>query len=124
MALDYRPFTIGKWTVKRWRLGPSCRINPRHRGGLPDFLPQYRSTLKVLKTQRRDANVSKLNVLFALAEQARTSLKRRTLESREISPATMTENLIRMIFEDCTRRSPPCFYTICRLAMLSSLSCV
>ena len=33
---------------------------------------QYRSTLKVLKTQRRDANVSKLDVLFALAEQART----------------------------------------------------
>ena len=37
---------------------------------------QYRSTLKVLKTQRRDANVSKLNVLLALAEQARTLIER------------------------------------------------
>ena len=37
---------------------------------------QYRSTLKVLKTQRRDANVSKLDVLFALAEKARTLIEK------------------------------------------------
>jgi hypothetical protein len=37
---------------------------------------QYRSSLKVLKTQRRDANVSRLDVLFALAEQARTLIEK------------------------------------------------
>jgi heme exporter protein D len=37
---------------------------------------QHRSSLKVLKTQRRDANVSKLEVLFALAEKARTLIEK------------------------------------------------
>jgi hypothetical protein len=37
---------------------------------------QYRSALKVLKTQRRSANVSKLEVLFALAEQTRTLIEK------------------------------------------------
>lgn len=37
---------------------------------------QYRSTVKVLKTQRRDANVGKLDVLFALAEKARTLIEK------------------------------------------------
>jgi hypothetical protein len=37
---------------------------------------QYRSTLKALTTQRRDANISKLNVLFAIAEQARTLIEK------------------------------------------------
>ncbi len=37
---------------------------------------QYRSSLKVLETQRRDATVSKLDVLFALAEQTRTLIER------------------------------------------------
>ena len=37
---------------------------------------QYRSSLKVLKTQRRDANISKLEVLFALAEQTQTLIEK------------------------------------------------
>lgn len=37
---------------------------------------QHRSSLKVLKTQRRDANVAKLDVLFALAEQAQTLVEK------------------------------------------------
>ena len=37
---------------------------------------QHKSSLKVLKTQRRDANVSKLDVLFALAEQVRTLVEK------------------------------------------------
>lgn len=37
---------------------------------------QHRSSLKVLRTQRRDANVSKLDVLFALAEKARTLIEK------------------------------------------------
>jgi hypothetical protein len=37
---------------------------------------QYRSSLKILKTQRRDANVSRLDVLFALAEHARTLIEK------------------------------------------------
>jgi heme exporter protein D len=41
---------------------------------------QHKSTLKVLRTQRRDANVSKLDVLFALAEQARTLVEKANAE--------------------------------------------
>ncbi len=37
---------------------------------------QHQSTLKVLRTQRRDANVSKLDVLVALAEQARALVEK------------------------------------------------
>ena len=37
---------------------------------------QHRSSLKLLKAQRRDANVSKLDVLFALAEQTRTLIEK------------------------------------------------
>lgn len=37
---------------------------------------QYRSTLKVLKTQRLTATVGKLDVLFALAEKARTLIEK------------------------------------------------
>ena len=36
----------------------------------------HRSTLKALQTQRRDANVNKLDVLFALAEKARTLIEK------------------------------------------------
>lgn len=36
----------------------------------------HKSSLKVLKTQRRDARISKLDVLFALAEQARTLVEK------------------------------------------------
>ena len=37
---------------------------------------QHRSSLRVLQTQRRDANVNKLGVLFALAEQTRTLIEK------------------------------------------------
>ena len=36
----------------------------------------HRATLKAQQTRRRDANVSKLAVLFALAEKARTLIEK------------------------------------------------
>ena len=50
-------------------------------------------------------NVSKLGVLFALAEQARTLVERQTLKYRGTSQAIFSGKLIRMIFGGCTRRS-------------------
>ena len=85
---------------------------------------QYRSTLKVLKTQRRDANVSKLDVLFALAEQARTLIEKANAgiqgDFANYHEREFDSNDLQGLHEAFAT----VVYTICPLAMLSSLSCV